>query len=227
VTLFIRSLLVVGVFAGLVLAGIGGAALVGSGEWHLWAVPVLGLSLSVVGVLVLIDLAPFRGAPGPAVAVDGGIRLPLRPGVVGRHVAVATLAGSWGLLGAVIADGAVAVSVGSLWALACLAYAASSWHAGAARFSITLDPEGATLPRGLGNPRVAWRDVREVEVSGGFQPVLALHLDGGGVSGTALRPQAWSADDLTALARKAARSTSFRSRLSDPAAVDRVRADLH
>ncbi len=186
---------------------------------------VLGVLLTVLGLTGAGSLvAPrhgLRADPPPAVAVEGGLALPLRRAQVLLRAVTGVVLGLLGVLLVLVADSAgprvlgVLVVVGVVGAAALAARAESR---------LVVGPEGLRVPGGPTRARtVAWRDVVEVAAVRGWQPHLVITAKGPEVLACRLLPQAWPASALVALVEHHRRRARDRAALVDPDAVERFR----
>lgn len=230
-----RWLLVAGagflVAVGLLFA-IGGAfAPLGEGEERSWFPVVLGVQLTTLGVTMAVALwAPRRSSGGLPAAVPApgggvGVALPLR-----RAPRVASLVGlsvvaSLGVNIAAAAHGAGVVLLGfGIVAFGVALIVVSARAAAREVGAIVLDPESLTLPAGT-TPRatIAWRDLSEVAVTGGWQPHLVVTYKGPGLSTSRLLSQAWPPRALVEVVEYYRTHRDARAGLTDPGALDRFR----
>jgi hypothetical protein len=190
-------------------------------RWLGW----LGWAFGVAGGVFFLQLFGYRLVRKPTAAAEGdetGIVLPLRPGHAPRQAATALLLGSLPVPLALV-DGTRtmwAVSVATL----SLGLVAAWWLSGpAARASrVHLDPEGVTVPRGLTSTnRIAWRDVRSVDIVPGWQPALVLQSSReDDLVGFRLLPQGWPPEQLREALAHFARHGKDRAALTTPEGVE-------
>lgn len=121
-----------------------------------------------------------------------------------------TVVGSPGgrVLGGLVAVGGIAASVG--WARSPVA--------------LVLDPAGVELPGALRPRRVAWDEIHDATVDGGWLPSVVLGLRGSSVT-FRLAGQAWPPSAILAVLDhyRSARGRAERPGLTTAAAVDRFR----
>ncbi len=221
--------LVVGLIA--MLAGVGlfflvaGLFALGDGDDESWFPTLLGLQLTVLGVLGVTAMLPSRRTPGPVEEVDGGVALPLRRGYAVRQALLAVTLGSVLLPVAVQDDNGPMVVVGSLALVAGLAAALWLLLRGADTFRIRLTPEGLVLPTGWGTVRrLSWGEIDGAQAVPKWQPVLVVipKDDRKEIGVVKLLSQGWSPDELTRVIEHYAQHPARRSDLTSAAAVESV-----
>ena len=219
---------VIGLVGLLVVAGVaialGGAfAPLGDGESRSVAAILAGVQLAVVGVAGMVVLwAPSRRRPLPPAASNGdGVELPVRVSFrVARVVALLVVA-SFGLTLLALADETVGRVLGVLVVIVGVAFAVlATRHSG----GITLDPAGIRVPGGVTpGKHVEWREVTEVAVTGGWQPMLVVTWRGPGMSVCRILGQAWPPSVLVEVVEFYRTRAKDRAALTDPAALDQFR----
>ncbi|ANH38371.1 hypothetical protein I601_1942 [Nocardioides dokdonensis FR1436] len=201
------------------------------------AFPVaLGALLVVMGVAGAGSLtAPRHGPradPPPAVAVEGGLALPLRRAhVLMRAVVGAAIAGLG--VGMVLLGGSATrpllvfgrdVDPRVVGVLVVLGVVAAAVLATRTENRLVVGPDGVRMPGGLTRARtVPWRDIAEVGAVRGWQPHLVVAFKGPGLVACRLLPQAWPASSLVALLEHHRRKAGDRGALVHPDAVERFR----
>lgn len=211
-----RVALGIGMIVGVGLSGVGIAAAISSHTIG-WVVVAFGLCAAVTCGSVLLNVWPYRGVAGDALSEDGGLILPLRPGYATRSTVAPLLLGVVILIGAVAYGSVFGIAVGlGAFALCCL----YGWWLHRSRFrhlTVRIDPQG--IGTADGRTRVAWRDIKLVDIVEGAFPGVAVA--GPNTAPVALHMQAtsWRPAQLQALVERATRSSAFRARLDDPQAV--------
>lgn len=206
-----------------VLFAVVGASSVANGDERAWFPLLFGALLACLFIVQLIGYRLVRKPTAPATAAGAGIVLPLRPGHAPRQAATAIL------LGALPVPLALVEGTPTMWvvsgATVALGLLAAWWLAGpAARATrVHLDPDGVTVPRGLtSNSRIAWRDVRSVDLVPGWQPTLVLQSsDEDDLVGFRLLPQGWPPEQLRDVLAHFARNGKDRAALTSPQGVER------
>ncbi|GHJ58857.1 hypothetical protein NOK12_13750 [Nocardioides sp. OK12] len=191
------------------------------------AFPVaLGVLLAVLGATGVGSLtAPRHGPradPPPAVAVAGGLALPLRrTQALLRAVAGVALA-PLGVLMVLVADSAGPRVLGVLVVLGVVGAAVLAVRT---ETRLVVGPDGLRVPGGVTRAQtVAWRDLVEVAAVRGWQPHLVVTTRGPGLVACRLLPQAWPASALVALVEHHRRKAGDRSALVEPDALERFRS---
>ncbi|MEP7740142.1 hypothetical protein ABKW28_21045 [Nocardioides sp. 31GB23] len=191
------------------------------------AFPVaLGVLLAVLGVTGAGSLtAPRHGPradPPPAVAVEGGLALPLRRAQVLLRAVAGVVLGLLGVLVVLVADSAGPRVLGGLVVLGVVGAAAL---AARTETRLVVGPEGLRVPGGVTRAQtVPWRDVAEVAAVRGWQPHLVVRSKGPGLVACRLLPQAWPASALVALVEHHRRRAGDRAALVHPDALERFRS---
>ena len=220
--------LVVGLIAlmaavGLFFLAAGLLALVG-GHDESWFPALLGLQLTVLGVLGVIAMLPGRRTAGPVEEVNGGVALPLRRGYASRQALLAATLGSVLLPVALHSDNGPMLVVGSVVLVAGLA--AALWLLrGADLFRIRLTPDGLLLPSGWGTlRRLSWDEIEGAQAVPRWQPLLVVITkdDRKELGLVKLLDQGWSPDALTRVIEHYVEHPGQRSDLTSAAAVQSV-----
>jgi hypothetical protein len=184
---------------------------------------LIGLEIAALGGAgAIVTSAPSRRRPLPAAhAVDGGTELPVRAGYrIARLTSLLAVAALGLTLLATPFDAAGRV-IGALMALVGIVFALYGARENAA---IRLDPNGIRLPSGpTKNEAVAWRDVHEVAVTGGWRPTLVMTWKGPGLSATHISAQAWPPVALVAVIDHYRAHGGDRAALTDPTTLDQFR----
>ena len=172
-------LLVAGLIGLLAVVGliflIAGLVALADGEGESWFPALLGLQLTVLGVLGVTGMLRGGGAPGPVEEVDGGVALPLRRGHVPRQALLMVTLGSVLLPVALQDDNGPMVVVGSVALAAGVAAAGWLLLRGADNLRIRLTPDGLLLPSGWGTVRrFSWREIEGAQTVPRWQPVLVV-----------------------------------------------------
>ncbi len=210
--------------AGLALAAAGAAAPLGEGDSRSVGAILIGLELAALGAAGAVVLsAPSHRRPLPAArSVDSGIELPVRAAHRLARLTVLGAVAALGLTLVFVSDETVGRVLGVLVALVGIVFAVFSARQPDA---ILLNPDGVLLPPGpTKNEPVAWRDVHEVAVTGGWRPTLVMTWTGPGLSATHISSQAWPPSALLEVIDYYRTHSSDRAALTDPAAVDQFRA---
>ncbi len=221
--------LVVGLIALLGAGGlfflVAGLLALADGEDESWFPALLGLQLTVLGVLGVTAMLPSRRPPGPVEEVDGGVALPLRPGYAVRQALLAVTLGSVLLPVALQDDNRPMVVVGSVALVAGLTAALWLLLRGAASFRIRLTPDGLQLPSGWGTVRrLAWGEIEGAQAVPRWQPVLVVipKDDRKELGLVKVLGQGWSPDALTRVIEHYAEHPAQRPDLTSAAAVESV-----
>lgn len=155
---------------------------------------------------------------------SGRVALPLSRSHVPRQCTVIVVLGSLGFTAALF-DGR-----GWTSALAALVLAGAAGLAvrvaltGAAAARVRLDPEGVTVPAGLGSSRhLSWRQVDRVEGRPAWQPLLVVLPRKGEAIAIRLLPQAWSPTAIADVVDHYADHAGPRRELVRSASVERFR----
>lgn len=220
---FFLGLMVLAVVAGFGMAVGGLVAPLGEGETRSIAAPLLGLEIAILGGAgVVLFSAPSRSRPlPPARAVDGSLALPVRSSYRGARAVALLAVGAVGATGVVLIESPVGRVVGALTAVAGVVFAVLGLRESRA---IRVDPTGVRLPPGITpSEHIAWRDVVEVAVTGGWQPKLFVTWRGPGLSACHLLGQAWPPSAIVATLDHYGRHASDRVALDDPESLDRFR----
>lgn len=207
---------------GVLFAAIGAGA-VANGDEGAWFPLLFGVLLASLFVVQLFSYRLVRTSTASATADGAGILLPLRPGHAPRQAATALL------LGALPVSLALVEGTATMWVISgvtvTLGLLGAWWLAGpAARATrVRLDPEGVTVARGLtASNRIAWRDVRSVDLIPGWQPTLVLQSsDEDDLVGFRLLPQGWPPEQLRETLAHYARNGKDRATLTSPQSVER------
>lgn len=223
----ILALTVLLAVGGLALAVAGVAAPLGDGESRSGWPVVIGLELAVLGAagFLVISVAsprsPLPPARPAAGAAGAGIELPVRPAHrVARLTALAMIA----VLGVTMAFTGQPVGM-ILGGLMVLVGAVFLYYAARESTAIQLDPSGVLLPNGpTKNEHVAWRDVHEVAVTGGWRPTLVMTWRGPGLSASHIAAQAWPPSALVEVIDFYRTHKAERAELRDPVALERFRS---
>lgn len=191
------------------------------------AFPVaLGVLLAVLGVTGAGSLtAPRHGPradPPPAVAVEGGLALPLRRAQVLLRAGAGVALGLLGVLMVLVADSPGPRVLGGLVVLGVVGAAVL---AARTETRLVVGPDGLRVPGGVTRAQtVPWRDVAEVAAVRGWQPHLVVRSKGPGLVACRLLPQAWPASALVALVEHHRRRAGDRAALVHPDALERFRS---
>lgn len=217
-------LLVLALVGVLVLAG--GALLVAGVGTGTWTVALGGAQLCLGGSLGLAAMVPTRGAPPPATAVDGGLRLPLRRGYAVRLGALWVLLASTMVTAALLDGRRELLLVGVVAVL--LALAAAGWLVtrGAEREQVVLDPQGITAAASeTRTTRLTWTALTGAQPVARLRPLMVLIPRGDRRESMTfpLLPQAWSAEALTEMIEHYVDHPADRAELVAPEALDRFR----
>lgn len=214
------------VFAvGALFALAGALAPLGASEERQWLPVLVGVQLTAFGGALVALLWPPRQnrAPLPRpIAVPDGVALPLRraPHIAGA-VGLLVIA-SLGVTVAVAADGVgmkvlgvVMVVVGAVFAIMVVRGASRG------RGAIVLTPDSVTIPAGT-TPRttIAWADLAEVAVTGGWQPHLVATYKGPGLATSRLSAQAWRPRVLLETLEFYRTHRDARAHLTSPSALE-------
>lgn len=221
--------LVVGLIAlmaavGLFFLAAGLLALVG-GHDESWFPALLGLQLTVLGVLGVIAMLPGRRTAGPVEEVNGGVALPLRRGYASRQALLAATLGSVLLPVALQSDNRPMLVVGSVVLVAGLAAALWLLLRGADLFRIRLTPDGLLLPAGWRTfRRLSWDEIEGAQAVPRWQPLLVVipKDDRTELGLVKLLDQGWSPDALTRVIEHYVEHPAQRSDLTSAAAVQSV-----
>lgn len=221
--------LVVGLIALLAAGGVfllvAGLFALADGHDESWSAALLGLQLTVLGVLGVTAMLPSRRTPGPVEEVDGGVALPLRRGYAGRQALLAVTLGSVLLPVAVQGDNGPMMVVGSVVLVAGLAAALWLLLSGADNFRIRLTPDGLLLPSGWGTVRrLSWGEIEGAQAVPKWQPVLVVipKDDRKELGVVKLLSQGWSPDALTTVIEHYAEHPAQHSDLTSAAEVQSV-----
>ncbi len=226
-------LLVTGLLALLATVGllflVAGLVALANSEEGSWSPALLGLQLTVLGVLGVTAMLPGRRTPGPVEEVDGGVALPLRRGYAGRQALLTVTLGSVLLPVALQDDNGPLVVVGSTALVAGLVVALWLLLGGADGLRIRLTPDGLWLPSGWGTVRrLSWGEIEGAQTVPRWQPVLVVipQDDREGIGLVKLLAQGWGAAALTGVIEHYVEHPAQRSDLTDAAAVESVRITL-
>lgn len=213
---------------GLLFVGAGALAPLDEGQQRSWLPVALGGVLTVLGAALAVALRgprPRRPLPAATVATGGGIALPQRRSLLAASVVGFAAVAGLGVLLVAAGDGLTHRVLGVAvtgFAAAIVVLLARSARTGAG--AVVLTPESVTLPAGT-TPRttIAWRDLTEVAVAGGWQPHLVVTFDGPGLATTRLRGQAWPPGVILEVLEHFRADADARAELVAPAALDRFR----
>ena len=212
-----------------VLFAVGGAfAPLDAGEQGDWFPVVFGVQLAALAGAMVASVWPVgpasRPFPAPALVSDG-VALPMRQaprvaGLVGLLVVA-----SVGVTLAVVADGTAMAVLGVVIAVGVVALGVWLWRAGGrGAGAIVLNPTSVRLPAGT-TPRItiAWTDLVEVAVTGGWKPHLVVTYQGPGLSASRLGGQAWPPSALVAVLDHYRTHPDARAQLDRVDALDQFR----
>lgn len=208
--------LFLGALGGAVLSVVGAGAGI-SGHPVGWAALLFGLDFIAMVWITFRNFRPYRGQPATPVAVDGGLELPLRPGLASQVSILPLLLGLLVCAGTVFDGRMPTIVVGVI----CLAGGGLlSWQLRRNRLHylvIRLDPDG--IGTADGRRRATWRDVARCEVVDGLFPGIVIVEHSGRATGLRTGTSSWNAEAIRDVTVRAAKRTAFRARLTDPGAL--------
>ncbi len=207
-----------------VLFFVAGLVAVIDGRDGSWFPALLGLQLTVLGLLGATSMLPSRRSPEAVAEVDEGVALPLRPGYAARQALLSVTLGSLLLPVALQDDNALMVVVGSVTLTVGLAVAAWLFFSGAHHFRIRLTPAGLMLPSGWGTVRrLPWSEIKGAQAVPRWQPLLVVlpKDDRAEIGMVKLLGQGWGPEALTAVIEHYVENPAQRPDLTSASAVQR------